>query len=216
MSPALEIIRHASQIYPDSLAEQEARVAEIIAGTASPCIILTEHPPLFTIGTSGSKADILKHEIDGESIDVFESGRGGEVTYHGPGQLVCYVLADLRHHPDLHRHVWRLEEMVIRTLKAFDIEGCRSERGIGVWVNGNKIAAVGVRCRKWITFHGIALNINPNLLHFSGIVACGMTDSPVTSMQKEGALADRSAVERELLLHAEMLFSPPSNIQTSR
>jgi len=215
MSPELEIIRHASQTYPDSMAEQEARVADIIAGTASPCIILTEHPPLYSIGTSGSEADILKRNIDGETIDVFDSGRGGEVTYHGPGQLVCYVVADLRKAPDLHLHVWRLEEMVIRTLKAFDIAGQRSERGIGVWINNNKIAAVGVRCRKWVTFHGIALNINPNLHHFSGIVACGMQDSPVTSMQMEGTVASRDAVEKQLLPHAEALFSPLANTQTS-
>jgi len=215
MSPALEIIRHTSQSYPDSLAEQEARVADIIAGTASPCIILTEHPPLYSIGTSGSESDILKRNINGENIEVFPSGRGGEVTYHGPGQLVCYVLADLRSAPDLHRHVWRLEEMVIRTLKAFDIAGQRSERGIGVWVNDNKIAAVGVRCRRWVTFHGIALNINPNLRHFSGIVACGMQDSPVSSMQMEGIHASRGEVEEQLLPHAEALFSPLANIQTS-
>jgi len=215
MSPALEIIRHASQTYPDSLAEQEARVADIIAGTASPCIILTEHPPLYSIGTSGSETDILKRNIDGESIEVFDSGRGGEVTYHGPGQLVCYVLADLRNAPDLHRHVWRLEEMVIRTLKAFDIASQRSERGIGVWVNDNKIAAVGVRCRRWVTFHGIALNINPNLQHFSGIVACGMQDSPVSSMQMEGIHASRAEVEEQLTPHAEALFSPLANMHTS-
>ena len=209
MSPPLEIIRHAVQAYPDSLAEQEGRGADIIAGRASPCIILTEHPPLYTIGTSGSESDILSRIVDGESISVFESGRGGEVTYHGPGQLVCYVLADLRSDPDLHRHVQRLEEMVIRTLADFGIEACRSKRGIGVWVGGNKIAAVGVRCRKWITFHGIALNIHPNLRHFSGIVACGMTDSPVTSMHAEGVHASRSEVETRVLEHAKALFSAP-------
>jgi len=207
MSAPLEIIRHAAQAYPDSLAEQEARVADIIAGQANPSIILTEHPPLYTIGTSGSEGDILSRTIDGEAIAVFDSGRGGEVTYHGPGQLVCYVLVDLRSDPDLHRHVQRLEEMVIRTLADFGIEACRSERGIGVWVGGNKIAAVGVRCRKWITFHGIALNIHPNLRHFSGIVACGMTDVPVTSMHAEGVLASRNEVEVRLLKHANELFS---------
>jgi lipoyl(octanoyl) transferase len=207
MTAPLEIIRHTTQAYLDSLAEQEARVANIIAGQATPCIILTEHPPLYTIGTSGSESDILSRNIDGETIAVFDSGRGGEVTYHGPGQLLCYVLVDLRRDPDLHRHVQRLEEMIIRTLADFDIEASRSERGIGVWVGGNKIAAVGVRCRKWITFHGIALNINPNLRHFSGIVACGMTDSPVTSMHAEGVPASRVEVEDKLLPHANELFS---------
>jgi len=202
----MEIIRHSNQSYPDSLQEQEVRVASIIAGEASPCLIFTEHPPLYTVGTSGSEGDILSREIDGEAIGVFASGRGGEVTYHGPGQLVIYVLADLRHDPDLHRHVHRLEEMVIRTLDDFGIAGARSQRGIGVWVEGNKIAAVGVRCRKWITFHGIALNINPNLRHFSGIVPCGMRDAPVTSMHNEGVIAKRSEVEERLVPHAESLF----------
>jgi len=207
----MEIIRHTNQAYPDSMQEQEARVAGIIKGDASPCLIFTEHPPLYTVGTSGSEGDILSREIDGEGIAVFASGRGGEVTYHGPGQLVVYVLADLRNDPDLHRHVHRLEEMVIRTLADFGIASERSGRGIGVWVNGNKIAAVGVRCRRWITFHGIALNINPNLRHFSGIVPCGMRDAPVTSMHKEGAAASRTRVEECLQRHAEELFGNPSD-----
>lgn len=206
MQNMLEIIRHEIQPYPESMIEQESRVARIIAGDAPPCIILTTHPPLFTIGTSGSEGDILNREIDGDAIEVFESGRGGEVTYHGPGQLVIYVLADLRDDPDLHRHVWRLEEMVIRTLAGFGIAGSRNERGIGVWVGGKKIAAVGVRCRKWITFHGIALNIDPNLRHFTGIVPCGMRDAPVTSMHAEGAAVDRDTVESALLTHAQALF----------
>lgn len=206
MPEPFEIIRHALQDYPESVSEQEARVEAIIGGTASPCIILTGHPPLYTLGTSGSQADILSRNIDGESIAVFESGRGGEATYHGPGQLVCYVLDDLRARPDLHRHVWRLEEMVIRTLADFGLEACRNRRGIGVWVSGNKIAAVGVRCRKWITFHGIALNIDPNLGHFTGIVPCGMKDAPVTSMHAEGIEAGRDAVETRLLVHARALF----------
>jgi len=206
MPGTFEVILHSTQPYLESLAEQEMRVADIIAGRASPCIILTEHPPLFSIGTSGSEDDILSRVIDGISIDVFTSGRGGEVTYHGPGQLVCYVLADLRRNPDLHRHVWQLEEMIIRTLADFDLKAGRSKRGIGVWVGNNKIAAVGVRCRKWITFHGIALNIAPNLRHFSGIVPCGMADAPVTSMDKEGVMANRSEIEARLVPHAEALF----------
>jgi len=207
MPQPVEMIRHTMQTYPESLQEQEQRVAQIIAGDAAPCIILTEHPPLYTVGTSGNEADILSREIDGESIGVFASGRGGEVTYHGPGQLVIYVLADLRADPDLHRHVWRLEEMAIRTLDDFGLSGARSSRGIGVWVDNNKIAAVGVRCRKWVTFHGIALNINPNLRHFSGIVPCGMRDAPVTSMHAEGIKASRTEVEKRLLPHAQALFS---------
>lgn len=215
MPEAFEAIRHTLQDYPQSVTEQEARVEEIIAGRASPCVILTGHPPLFTLGTSGSESDILSREIDGERIAVFESGRGGEVTYHGPGQLVCYVLDDLRAAPDLHRHVWRLEEMVIRTLADFGLEACRNERGIGVWIGDNKIAAVGVRCRRWVTFHGIALNIDPNLRHFTGIVPCGMQDAPVTSMQTEGIGAGRDEVEVRIEAHARELFPAAAHSQSN-
>lgn len=204
----MRVIRHAMQPYPDSIAEQEAEVARILEGASAPCVILTEHPPLFTIGTSGSKQDVLSREIDGVKIDLFETGRGGETTYHGPGQLICYVLADLNRERDLHRHVRRLEEMVIRTLADFGIGAGRSEQGIGVWVEGKKIAAVGVRCRKWISYHGIALNIAPNLEHFGGIVACGMREAPVTSMRALGCGATRAEVEEALLVHARALFDP--------
>ncbi len=207
----LRIIRHTQQTYPDSVAEQEAEAAHVLNHEHSPCIILTEHPPLFTIGTSGHEDDVLFEEIDGEHIDVFPTGRGGEVTYHGPGQLIAYVIADLREEQDLHKHVWRLEEMVIRTLADFDIATGRSKRGIGVWVDNRKIAAVGVRCRKWISYHGVALNIAPDLKHFSGIVPCGMRDTPVTSMQRLGIQADRSRVEKVLLLHANTLFAAPKH-----
>ena len=203
----MQIIRHDRQPYPESIAEQESLVAAILAGTAKPGIIFTEHPPLYSIGTSGAETDVLSREIDGERIDVFPTGRGGEVTYHGPGQLVCYVMADLRQSQDLHQHVHRLEEMIIRTLADFDIVAARNPRGIGVWVDGKKIAAVGVRCRKWVTFHGIALNINPNLCHFSGIVPCGMTDAPVTSMHALASHADRTNVEQAIQQHLT-LFSP--------
>jgi len=202
----MRIIRHQQQAYPDAVAEQEALVGELLQGASAPVLIFTEHPPVFTIGTSGSDADVINRSIDGDQIEVFASGRGGEVTYHGPGQLVCYVLADLNADKDLHKHVWRLEEMAIRTLADFGIEGARDERGIGVWVDGLKIAAVGVRCRKWITFHGIALNIDPNLRHFSGIVPCGMRDAPVTSMHALGMRCAREEVEKAATRHAEKLF----------
>lgn len=203
----LQIIRYDSQTYLESVSEQEAYVTRILAGQNGPAIIFTEHPPVYTIGTSGDEADVLQREVDGKQIDVFQSGRGGEVTYHGPGQLVCYVLADLRREQDLHRHVWRLEEMVIRALADFGISAERSQRGIGVWVADEKIAAVGVRCRKWVTYHGIALNINPNLKHFTGIVPCGMADALTTSMYAQGVKASRQDVEQALVPHAKSLFA---------
>ncbi|MDX8405417.1 MAG: lipoyl(octanoyl) transferase LipB [Mariprofundus sp.] len=204
----MHIIHHQQQSYPESVAEQEQLVAEVLAGRVPSSLILTEHPPVYTIGTSGSDADVLSRVIDGDRIAVWPTGRGGEVTYHGPGQLVCYVIADLRLHQDLHRHVWRLEEMVIRTLSDFGIAAKRDARGIGVWVDGLKIAAAGVRCRKWITFHGIALNNRPNLKHFSGIVPCGMQDQPVTSMQQLGLDISRDVLEQTLIGHCNALFDP--------
>ena len=200
----MQVIRHTLQTYPESVAEQERMVTDIITGAAPASMIFTEHPPTFTVGTSGRSSDILRQEIDGEHIAVHTTGRGGEVTYHGPGQLLCYVLADLRQRQDLHRHVHNLEEMIIRTLTAFDIVATRNSRGIGVWVADKKIAAVGVRCRKWITFHGIALNISPNLKHFSGIVTCGMRDNPVTSMQQLGVTATRQQVEHIIRQHLHL------------
>jgi len=204
----MHFIRYERQDYPDSIAEQEAIVADILSGTAESTLIFTEHPPLYSIGTSGQESDVLQRQIDGESIAVYASGRGGEVTYHGPGQLVCYVMADLRTEQDLHRHVHRLEELIIRTLADFNIVAGRNARGIGVWVDGKKIAAVGVRCRKWITFHGIALNIHPNLRHFSGIVPCGMADAPVTSMQALGVTASRADVEASIRGHCDLFTRP--------
>ncbi len=202
-----QLIRHAMQPYAESLAEQEAMIEVILAGETPQTLIFTEHPPIYTIGTSGSEQDVLEREIAGETIEVFHSGRGGEVTYHGPGQLVIYVLADLRTEQDLHKHVWRLEEMVIRMLAGIGIVAGRNPRGVGVWVEAEKIAAVGVRCRKWIVYHGIALNIAPNMRHFDGIITCGMQDRPVTSMQKLGLNMVRNEVEERLLFEAGKQFS---------
>lgn len=205
-SSCLNIIRHALQPYPESVAEQERLVAEVLAGKRGNTLILTEHPPVYTLGTSAKAGDVIAREIEGEHIEVFESGRGGEATYHGPGQLVCYVIADISGEQDLHRHVRRLEEMVIRTLADFGIEAGRNPRGIGVWVADRKIAAVGVRCRRWVTYHGIALNIDPNMKHFQGIVTCGMADRPVVSMWQLGAEAGRAEVEERIIGHAGSLF----------
>ncbi|MDX8395585.1 MAG: lipoyl(octanoyl) transferase LipB [Mariprofundaceae bacterium] len=206
----LNIISHAQQSYIESVSEQEGLVADILAGKCASSLIFTEHPPVYTIGSSGSEKDILNRDFEGENIEVHVTGRGGEVTYHGPGQLVCYAIMDLRKKQDLHQHVWRLEEMVIQTLAEFGVSAERDRRGIGVWVDGKKIAAVGVRCRKWITYHGIALNIDPNLRHFSGIIACGMKDSPVTSIFQLGINPNRADIEKITIDHANKLFMPIS------
>jgi lipoyl(octanoyl) transferase len=201
------VIRHDCQTYPESMAEQEAWRDVMLLGEDKFKLILTEHPPTYTLGTSGQESDVLSREVDGESMAVFHTGRGGEVTYHGPGQLLCYVVADLSHEQDLHQHIWRLEEMVIQTLAAFDIQAKRDPRGIGVWVDGLKIAAAGVRCRRWVVWHGIALNIKPNLKHFKGIVPCGMQDAPVTSLAHLGMDIVRETVEQVLVEQANKVFS---------
>ena len=200
------VIRHKQQHFPDAMAEQETLRDAMLADDGGFKLILTEHPPTYTMGTSGTAQDVLSREVDGDTIEVFQTGRGGEVTYHGPGQLLCYVVASVSKEQDLRQHIWRLEEMIIRTLADLGVTAKRDERGIGVWVDGLKIAAVGVRCRRWVVWHGIALNINPNLNHFKGIVPCGMRDAPVTSLEKLGIAERRNTVEAVLMKHAEVVF----------
>ncbi len=205
---AFNRILHSQQTYPQAMAEQESLRDRLLQGEKSFFLILTEHPPIYTLGTSGSEQDVLTRQVDGDSIEIFQTGRGGEVTYHGPGQLVCYVVANLSAEQDLRKHIWRLEEVVIRTLKDLGVhKATRDKRGIGVWVDGLKIAAAGVRCRRWVVWHGIALNINPNLNHFKGIVPCGMRDAPVTSLETLGVDATRQDVELLLAKHAQDVFA---------
>jgi len=201
------VIRHKQQYYPDAMTEQEALRDAMLAGDGRFKLIFTEHPPTFTLGTSGAEQDILSRKVDGDVIEVFQTGRGGEVTYHGPGQLLCYVVANLSQEQDLHQHIWRLEEMIIRTLAELGVDSERDTRGIGVWVDGLKIAAAGVRCRRWVVWHGIALNINPNLNHFKGIVPCGMRDAPVTSLTKLGLGVRRDTIEKVVIKQATQVFN---------
>jgi lipoyl(octanoyl) transferase len=166
--------------YPESVAEMEARAADIAAGKASELVWLLEHPPLYTSGTSGKESDLLDARFP-----MFQTGRGGQLTYHGPGQRVAYVMLDLkRRRPDVRAYVAGLEEWIIRTLAAFNVRGERREDRVGVWVRRpdkgvgfeDKIAAIGVRLRRWVSFHGIAINVEPDLAHFSAIVPCGVVD----------------------------------------
>jgi lipoyl(octanoyl) transferase len=158
----------------------EARVADIAAGRATELVWLLEHPPLYTSGTSGKAGDLLEARFP-----MFQTGRGGQVTYHGPGQRVAYVMLDLkRRRPDVRAFVAGLEEWIIRTLAAFNVRGERREDRVGVWVKRpdkgadceDKIAAIGVRLKRWVSFHGIAINVEPELSHFSAIVPCGVAD----------------------------------------
>jgi lipoyl(octanoyl) transferase len=166
--------------YLAAVAEMEARVADIAAQKAPELVWLLEHPPLYTSGTSGKAGDLLEARFP-----LFETGRGGQLTYHGPGQRVAYAMLDLkRRRPDVRAYVASLEEWIIRTLAAFNVRGERREDRVGVWVarpdkgfgHEDKIAAIGVRLRRWVSFHGIAINVEPDLSHFSAIVPCGVAD----------------------------------------
>lgn len=176
--------------YPTALNLMEKRVEDITSGQAEELIWFLEHPPLLTAGTSAKPEDLLDHE----SLPVFQAGRGGQYTYHGPGQRVVYLMLDLnKRDPDIKKYICHLEEAIIQTLQNFDIEGKRKEGRIGIWIENkdgseDKIAAIGVRVRKWVTYHGIAININPNLDHFNTIVPCGIKEEKygVTSMWSLG------------------------------
>jgi lipoyl(octanoyl) transferase len=158
----------------------ETRVAAIADGTADELVWLLEHPPLYTAGTSAKATDLLTAQFP-----VFETGRGGQYTYHGPGQRIAYAMLDLKQRrPDVRAYVASLEEWIIRTLANFNVRGERREDRVGVWVKRpdkgdgyeDKIAAIGVRLKRWVAFHGIAINVDPDLTHFSGIVPCGVGD----------------------------------------
>ena len=186
--------------YAAALAFMEARAAAIAAGEAPELVWLLEHPPVYTSGTSGKPEDLRDPRFP-----LVPTGRGGQVTYHGPGQRVAYVMLDLkRRRPDVRAYVAALEEMIIRTLDAFNVRGERREDRVGVWVRRpdkgegyeDKIAAIGVRLKRWVSFHGIAINVEPDLTHFQAIVPCGVTDPRygVTSLVDLG-LALRQAFE---------------------
>ena len=162
--------------YPEALSAMEDRVGRIRENTAEELIWLLEHPSLYTAGTSAKEKDLLEPD----RFPVYRAGRGGQYTYHGPGQRIAYTMLDLRKRgPDVRCFVHNLEEWVIQALASFNVKGERREGRVGIWVDRgggreDKIAAVGVRIRRWITFHGISINVEPNLEHFSGIVPCGI------------------------------------------
>lgn len=202
--------------YGEAVAFMDARAAAIAAGREPELVWLIEHPPLYTSGTSANAKDLLDARFP-----VFESGRGGQLTYHGPGQRVAYVMLDLkRRGPDVRKFVATLEEWLIRTLAAFNVRGERREDRIGVWVrrpekgqeNGqayeDKIAAIGIRVKQWVTLHGISLNVEPDLTHFSGIVPCGVSEQRygVTSLVDLGLPLAMADVDLALRREFEGLF----------
>lgn len=191
--------------YPEALARMEARVEEIRAGGAADEVWLLEHPPLYTAGTAAQAA----HLSNPSGFPVYEAGRGGQWTYHGPGQRVAYVLADLKRlyapaPPDLRAYLRLLERWLVLALAEFGVEGFVREGRTGVWVSDPargecKIAAMGVRVRKWVAYHGVSLNVSPDLAHYAGIVPCGIRDYGVTSLAALGLDVPMEQVDAALI-----------------
>ena len=192
--------------YPDALAAMQARVAAIRAGTTGELVWLVEHPPLYTAGTSARPEELTAPA----RFPIFAAGRGGQWTYHGPGQRTAYVMLDLerthgRVRPrDVRCFVWGLEEWLIRALDRFDVRGERRDGRVGVWVADRaagteaKIAAIGVRVSRWVTWHGVALNVEPDLSHYAGIVPCGISEHGVTSLRALGVPATMAETDAAL------------------
>lgn len=207
--------------YLEAVAEMERLAAAIARGEERERVWLLEHPPLYTAGTSADPMDLVAPG----RFPVFQTGRGGQFTYHGPGQRVAYVMLDLnRRRPDLRQFVANLEEWLITTLAAFNVRGERREDRVGVWVQRpekgagqeDKIAAIGIRVRRWVTFHGISLNVDPDLSHFSGIVPCGVRQHGVTSLVDLGLPLTMPEVDSVLRAAFEEVFGPTTTIGETR
>jgi lipoyl(octanoyl) transferase len=202
--------------YPDALGVMEARIAAIRAGAASELVWLVQHPPLYTAGTSARPEELRQPD----RFPTYKAGRGGQWTYHGPGQRTAYIMLDLaRAHGlvrprDVRRYVWALEEWLIRVLAQFDVRGERREGRIGIWVADTvagteaKIAAIGVRITRWVSWHGVALNVAPDLSHFGGIVPCGIREYGVTSLQALRVSATLADVDATLAAEWPSIFGP--------
>jgi lipoyl(octanoyl) transferase len=205
-SPVAWKISDQPVAYPDALALMEARAAAIADGSAGELVWLLEHPPIYTAGTSADDADLLEARFP-----VYHTGRGGQFTYHGPGQRVGYVMLDLKtRKPDVRAYVRDLEQWLIETLALLGVKGERREGRVGIWVNRgmheDKIAALGVRIKRWVTFHGVSLNVEPDLSHFSGIVPCGISQHGVTSLADLGILVSMADVDVALKQSFKKIF----------
>lgn len=197
--------------YTQAVSRMEERVAAIRLNTAEELVWLLEHPPLYTAGTSAKGEDLLSPDL----FPVFASGRGGQYTYHGPGQRIAYTMLDLKQRaaplePDLRGYVHQLEQWLINSLETLGVKGERRAGRVGIWVvrgtKEDKIAALGIRVRKWVSYHGIALNIAPDLSHFSGIIPCGIREYGVTSLAALGIDVSMSEVDNVLKDAFEKLF----------
>jgi lipoyl(octanoyl) transferase len=197
--------------YPAAVEEMERRVAAIRVGAAPELVWLLDHPPLYTAGTSARDEELLEPR----RLPVHRAGRGGRYTYHGPGQRIAYVMLDLRRRgQDVRCYVHQLEEWIIRTLAQFEVHGERRDGRVGIWVvrpsgSEEKIAAIGVRVRRWVTYHGLALNVDPELEHYRGIVPCGIAEHGVTSLAELGIAASVGEVDTALRCTFTAVFADP-------
>lgn len=192
--------------YPEALALMEARAAAIADGSQGEMIWLLEHPPIYTAGTSANDDDLIDARFP-----VYRTGRGGQFTYHGPGQRVGYAMLDLKQRkPDVRAYVQDLEQWLIEALALFNVKGERREGRVGIWVQRgmkeDKIAALGVRIKRWVTFHGVALNVDPDLSHFTGIVPCGVKAHGVTSLADLGIMVSTADVDVALKQSFKKIF----------
>ncbi len=203
-------ISNKPEPYEGAVSFMEARVHGIRQGTEDELIWLLEHPPIYTAGASAKDADLLNNN----GFPVYKTGRGGQYTYHGPGQRVAYIMLDLKKRtPDVRKFVKDLEEVIINTLGSFGIKGEMREGRVGVWVAEKnkeaKIAALGIRIRQWVTFHGISININPDLSHYDGIVPCGIAEHGVTSFAALGIKATMKEMDEQLMKAFKNKFNTP-------
>ena len=207
---ALETIDWGRTKYQAALERQKALVGLRRTGEAPDTLVFTEHAPVFTIGMrKGAEQHLIWNEaqLKAKGVQVIRSNRGGDITYHGPGQIVGYPIISLQARRDLHAYLRDLEEVVIRTLATFGLQTARRDGQTGIWLDARKICAIGVAVRSWVTYHGFALNVNPDMGHFAGIVPCGITDGTVTSMQAElGGTIDLDDVQARLAVEFKNVF----------
>ena len=213
--PEIEIIDWGRTHYATAFEQQKARVALRQARQCGDALIFTEHAPVFTMGLrKGADQNLIwdATTLAERGIEVFQSNRGGDITYHGPGQIVGYPILSLRARRDLHAYLRDLEEVVIRSLARFGLEAARRPEKTGIWLGNRKICAIGVAVKSWITYHGFALNLNPDLSHFQGIVPCGITDGSVTSMANElGFSITADEVKAALAVEFRKVFANTPN-----
>lgn len=211
----LEIIDWGRTDYADAFKRQKERVERRVSGACADALIFTEHHPVYTTGMRKGASEHLIWDpstLAEHGIEVLQSNRGGDITYHGPGQIIGYPILSLKLRKDLHGYLRDIEEVVIRTLRYFGLEASRRDGKTGIWLHTRKICAIGVAVRSWVTYHGFALNLNPDLNHFGGIVPCGITDGTITSMEIElESKVDAEAVKRRLAVEFDTIFANSEN-----